>query len=61
MAKKFTRKKNRLRNRARQRKIALKTNPVTKGLKPSVQQQNQAVLDTLESKVKAAVAAAAVA
>ena len=57
MAKKFTRKKHRLRKRAKRRRFSLKTNPVTKGLKPSIQQQNQEVIESLEAKVAAAASA----
>ncbi|MEM7659285.1 MAG: hypothetical protein AAF399_24410 [Bacteroidota bacterium] len=57
MAKKFTRKKHRLRNRAKRRRFSLKTNPVTKGVKQSLQQQNQEVIESLETKVAAAASA----
>jgi hypothetical protein len=53
MAKKFTIKKNRLRSRAKARKLRLKTNPVVKGLKLSVEQKNVDVIRSLEARVKA--------
>ena len=56
MAKKFTIKKHRLRARSRRRKHSLKVNPIVQGLKTSLQQENFAVIESLEAKVKAAAA-----
>ena len=53
MAKKFSIKKHRLRARAKRRRFALKTNPVTKNLVTSQQQENYPVIQSLESKIKA--------
>ncbi|MEM6264137.1 MAG: hypothetical protein AAGI38_16600 [Bacteroidota bacterium] len=54
MSKKFTRKKLRLRARARIRRQKLKVNPQTRGLVPTLEQQNLATIRSLEAKVKAA-------
>ena len=56
MAKKFTIKKNRLRARAKRRRQKLKMFPKSKGLVPSVEQQNLEVIRSLEEKVKAELA-----
>ena len=53
MAKKFTIKKRRLRARAEARRWKLKVNPIVKGFKPSVEQQNVDLIRDLEAKVKA--------
>jgi hypothetical protein len=53
MAKKFTIKKNRLRSRAAERRLRLKTNPVVKGFKLSVEQKNVELIRSLEERVKA--------
>lgn len=53
MAKKFTIKKTRLRARAEARRWKLKTNPIVKGFKASVSQQNEEFIRDLEAKVKA--------
>ena len=53
MAKKFSIKKHRLRARAKRRRWSLKTNPVTKGVVTSQQQENLPVIASLEAKVKA--------
>lgn len=58
MAKKFTRKKLRLRARAKRRRWSLKTNPTVKGRTASIEQQNYPVISSLEEKVKAAQAKA---
>ncbi len=52
--KKFTTKGLRIKSRAKVRNFKLKTNPVTKGLKTSIEQSNLDVIRSLESKVKAA-------
>lgn len=53
MAKKFTIKKNRLRSRAAARRRNLKTNPIVKGFKLSVEQKNVDLIRSLEERVKA--------
>ncbi|MEZ4775664.1 MAG: hypothetical protein R3D00_20960 [Bacteroidia bacterium] len=53
MSKKFTIKKNRLRTRARKRKFSLKTNPVTRGIKVTVEKINEPVIASLEAKIRA--------
>ncbi len=53
MAKKFTTKKNRLRSRAATRRQKLKTNPIVKGLKLSVEQKNVDLIRSLEARVLA--------
>lgn len=53
MSKKFSTKKYRLRSRAEKRRFNLKVAPKTFGLKTSLEQDNQEVLQKLESKVKA--------
>lgn len=58
MAKKFTRKKLRLRARARIRNHSIKVAPKTFGLEKSLQQENLAVLGSLEKKVAEAAAKA---
>ncbi len=46
-------KKRKLRSRAEKRRRHLKPSPKTFGLKDSIAQENQAVIRSLESKVKA--------
>ncbi|MDW3646497.1 MAG: hypothetical protein R8P61_05535 [Bacteroidia bacterium] len=54
MAKKFTRKKLRLRARAQARRHNLKVAPTAKGVKETLEQKNMPVIASLEAKVKAA-------
>ena len=53
MAKVFTRKKLRLRAKARRRRYSLKTNPTTKGVKQTPEMRNHSVIKSLESKLNA--------
>ncbi|MEM9718785.1 MAG: hypothetical protein AAGA10_06040 [Bacteroidota bacterium] len=52
MAKVFTRKKLRLRARAKRRRWNLKTNPQTKGVKVTPAMKNHAVIKSLEEKLQ---------
>jgi len=54
MAKKFTRKKMRLRAKASARRQNLKVAPKAKGVKVTLEQVNMPVIASLEAKVKAA-------
>ena len=56
MAKKFTRKKLRLRARAQARRHNLKVSPVAKGVKETLEQKNMPLIASLEAKIKAAAA-----
>ena len=57
MAKKFTRKKLRLRAKAQARRHNLKVAPKAKGVKETLEQQNMPVIASLEAKIKEAAAA----
>lgn len=54
MSKKYTRKEKKLIARAARRRHSLKTNPQVFGKKVTVEEQNHAVIKSLEAKVKAA-------
>jgi len=57
MSKKFTTKELRLRARAKVRRRNLKVNPQTKGVKPTLADENRPVIQALEAKLKAMKAA----
>ena len=54
MSKKFTRKKLRLRAKAKRRRWQLKFNPSVKGVKSTPEKENLEVIRSLEAKVKEA-------
>ena len=54
MSKKFTRKKLRLRAKAKRRRWQLKFNPSAKGVKSTPEKENLEVIRSLEAKVKEA-------